>query len=134
MARLQCVPHETEENLQLNLAMNKFCKQSGLKSKIMNLHARMVDMEKRIIRMTLQQEDMISEIVTKLIEFVKNSNDVENNNVLSFLAQLNNESGQLETLAKILTATNKLRKELDTFRTCCNRLIVIEDERNSLGS
>ncbi|KAF2890679.1 hypothetical protein ILUMI_15494 [Ignelater luminosus] len=111
--------------------MNKFCKQTGIKSKIMNLHARMVDIEKRIIRMTLQQEDMIREIVTKLIAFVKNSNDGENN-VLSFLAQLNNESGQLETLARILAATNKLRKELDTFRTCCNRLIVIEDERNSL--
>lgn len=38
-----------------------------------------------------------------------------------------------ETLAHILGATCELKKELDLFKTCCNRLISVEAERNVLG-
>lgn len=92
----------------------------------------MVNVEKRILRLVEQQEDMVRIIVNKFTVFAKGSYNYEGlvNYVSSNLERTNYE---FEVLAKIFDTTTKLRKELETFRTCCNRLILIEDERNSLG-
>lgn len=43
------------------------------------------------------------------------------------------DSKQLELFNNLLTTTKALKRELAMYRNCCNRLIAIEDERNSIG-
>ncbi|KAK4872488.1 hypothetical protein RN001_014517 [Aquatica leii] len=105
-----CVPNEAEENLAVNLALVKFCNQTGFKSRIAILHDRMIDMEKKLLKVIENQEDAIQEV----------------------FKNCENQNDQSEMFAKILESTCILRSELEAFRTCCNRLIVIEDERNDL--
>ncbi|XP_031356316.1 uncharacterized protein LOC116180462 isoform X2 [Photinus pyralis] len=102
-----CIPVMAEENLHLNLALNQFCRKNGVKSKIMSLHERMTSVERRIVRVANSQEEMVE----TLRKFPR----------------------ETEWLPKILESNDVLRTELEAFRTCCNRLILIEDERNCLG-
>lgn len=99
----------------------------------MNLHERMLCMEKNILNVAQEQEEMVHGIVTKIAEFSKHDSTAACNPKL-FLSKLNDNDEKVDNLAKILGSTIKLRKELDVFKTCCNRLVIIEDERNSLGS
>ncbi|KAF5279966.1 hypothetical protein FQA39_LY18187 [Lamprigera yunnana] len=105
-----CAPVEAEENLQVNLALTQFCKQTGLKSRIMSLHERMVNVEKRLLRVASEEEEMAQCV----------------------LKRISGDSNQAEILSKILESCDILRTELEAFRTCCSRLILIEDERNCL--
>ncbi|KAK5639901.1 hypothetical protein RI129_010712 [Pyrocoelia pectoralis] len=69
----------------------------------MSLYERMVSIEKRLERTVNQQEEIVQ-------QFPRYS----------------------EFLPKILESSDALRTELEAFRTCCKRLILIEDERNCL--
>ncbi|KAF5292860.1 hypothetical protein FQR65_LT11112 [Abscondita terminalis] len=110
-----CVPVEAEENIAVNLALVKFCNQRGLKSRIASLHHRMHLVETQILRL-VDDQDIVIEKLSKSITTNHQKDEIE----------------ECAILKQILDTTRVLRSELEAFRTCCNRLMVIEDERNSL--
>lgn len=65
------MPQASEDSLPLNLAINKFCKQSGIKTKLLLLHERMSQLEYKIGNALKDQEFILRKIVNKLCEIVK---------------------------------------------------------------
>lgn len=101
----------------------------------MGLYERMTTIDERIHTIVSRQECLLREIVEKLIGHSCKafSFNVFNNNSNHCLSHLFNNRKQFEMLNEMFQATISLKSELDRYRLCCNRLIVIEDERNALG-
>lgn len=89
----------------------------------MNLYDRMTTIDKKIEKIVLQQEYLLKEVVNNFIGM---------NNKFC-ISQLFLTQQHFEILNQIFHGTVNLKSELDRYRLCCNKLILIEDERNTLG-
>lgn len=128
---LQCCSEALEGNMGVKIAMTNFNKKMGIKSNALCLYERMCYIDERISSSLDDQEFILRKIVNKLCELVRHANGN-----IEFKVQFSNfitDPFHIELFNKLLNATINLRKKLDTFRICCNRLITIEDERNAIG-
>lgn len=129
---LQCSLEALEESMAVNLAMTNFNRKMGIKSNVLSLYERMCYIDERISASLDDQEFILRKIVNKLCELVRHANGS-----IEFKVRFSNfitDPFHIELFSKLLNATINLRKKLDTFRICCNRLIATEDERNAIGS
>lgn len=111
--------------------MCKFYKDTQTKTPIRNLFEQMFDIERRLTDTVTQQENMVQIILDIILKFAKNcieGNDAEIQ-LKSFLQYFN----QFEIFNELLLSTKNLQNDLNTMRVYCNRLVVIEDERNAIG-
>lgn len=93
----------------------------------MSLYERMTVIDQQIQSIVSRQECLLREMIEKLIGHTFKS---DNNDSLS---QVLSSRQQFKMLNDMFHATASLQSELERYRLCCNRLIVIEDERNQLG-
>lgn len=115
--------------MQLSLAITNFQRESGTKSKMTELYERMLDIDQNISLNMEDQQIMIYEAISQLYGAGR---DVRN--CAKKLSRCNfPRDSDCEILARILSATYDLKKELDDFRACCNNLISVEGKRNMLG-
>lgn len=92
----------------------------------------MSDIDERIRAILHRQEGVLGEFLDHV--FTEASNASEMVKFDKCLSSYLHDRRQIEFFERIFTSTVSLKKELDRFRLCCNRLIIIEDERNSLGA
>lgn len=123
-----CQSNATEENLLVNLALSRFCKKMGFKSKIIVLYERMCNMEDRVNTILQVQECVIRKILSRFFDLVK----IDEVDVKRQLKKLLANPEYTELFNNLIHANVALRKNLDVFRICCDRLIVIEEERNMI--
>lgn len=103
-----------------------------MKSRLMNLYERMTAIEEQIQNMICRQEFILKEIFEKFIGRTCMTNFTICHKEDTISQPFSNKQ-QFEMLNEMLNATVSLSGELDRYRLCCNKLIVIEDERNALG-
>lgn len=114
------------------MAMCKFYNETQEKSPIRNLFEQMFDIERRLHTTINQQENMVQIVLDIIMKFAKNSmegSDAELQ-LKSFLKYFN----QFEVFQDLLISTKKVQNDLNSMKVYCNRLVVIEDERNALGN
>lgn len=99
----------------------------------MSLYERMTAIDGQIQVIVSRQECLLLEIVEKVIGQSFKGANIHTLNNKSCLTQIFSNREQFEMLNEIFHATISLKNELDRYRLCCNRLIVVEDERNALG-
>lgn len=98
----------------------------------MKLYERMATTDEQIQNVIERQEYLLQEIVDKFIGITfKEDCNLLNNKIC--LPQVFFSKRHFDMLNDIFHATVDLKSELDRYGLCCNRLIVIEDERNTLG-
>ncbi|KAL3285428.1 hypothetical protein HHI36_019530 [Cryptolaemus montrouzieri] len=124
-----CSSQVTEENLPVTLAVNRFYRQMGFKSRIINLYDRMCNIDGRISNMLQIQECFLKKVISKICDMVRKGNRVD---IQFNLRRLTLNSEYMEMFNNLLNANIGLKKNLDTFRICCDRLIIIEEERNMI--
>ncbi|KAK9891339.1 hypothetical protein WA026_014581 [Henosepilachna vigintioctopunctata] len=122
-----CHPQSVDDNLPVTLAVNRFNKQSGHKSKIINLYDRMCCIDGRISGLLQVQECFLRKLIGKICEFAKNGSEIDVQ--LNYRKMLTNPE-YMNIFNNLIHANIGLKKSLDTFRICCDRLIVVEEERN----
>lgn len=99
----------------------------------MSLHERMANIDARIFAIVERQEILLAEVVDKLLRCSKNEVDRQKFESGCCLSQMFPSVNQFDMFNEMFNATLSLRADLDRYRLCCNRLLVIEDERNTLG-
>lgn len=72
---------------------------------------------------------IILDIIMKFAKCCVENNDAELQ-LKSFLQYFN----QFEIFNDLLISTKNLQNDLNTMKVHCNRLVVIEDERNAIGN
>lgn len=113
------------------MAMCKFYKDSGMKSPLRVVFEQMFDIENRLHSVLTQQENMVQIILDKVVKFARNC--VIGEEIEKQLSYFLKYFSQFDVFNEILSSTKNLHNELDSLRIYCNRLIIIEDERNALG-
>ncbi|XP_045464858.1 unconventional myosin-XVIIIa-like isoform X2 [Harmonia axyridis] len=124
-----CNPSVMEENIPVTLAINRFCLKVGIKSRIIILYERMCEIDGKISNLLRIQECLLRRVVEKICETLKREDGI------TLQIQVRNMLASPEYLGlfnNLLNASVGLRKNLDTFRICCDRLLIIEEERNSI--
>lgn len=119
-SNLQCDSEVIDGNIPLTLAVTNFYRQTGKKSALMALHERMTNIDERIQSVVARQERILRNVLEKIAEPAQPSGLCVTRDHFSMLNEL-------------FDATLRLQSELDRYRLYCNRLIDVEDERNSLG-
>lgn len=114
------------------MAMCKFYKEAQAKSPIRSLFEQMFDLERRLHSTISQQENLIQIILDIIMKFAKNC--IEGNDAEAQLKHFLKYFNQFEVFNDLLTTTKNLQNDLNSMRVHCNRLVVIEDERNALGN
>lgn len=126
----QCNPLVIDENIPISLAVNRFYFRVGIKSRIVVLHERMCKIDGRIHNLLHIQECLLRRVVEKMFQMMKKEKG------LTIQFQIRNMMTKPEYLSlfnNLVNASLGLKKNLDTFRICCDRLLIIEEERNSIG-
>lgn len=124
-----CSPENVEDNIPLVLAMGSFRRDLGIKSKIYQMYERMNDLY-RSSKETLQnQEVALKNFFTHLyLTFTSSSDTVDVRNIIGILK----DPRQIVLINDLLDSTIDLKSILEHFRVSCERLIIIEDERNEI--
>ncbi|XP_060519607.1 protein Daple-like isoform X2 [Cylas formicarius] len=122
-----CAPQACEISLAVNLALNKFCRQAGLKTKLSRLHERMSQLDYQVASSLGDQEFVLRRIVSNLCEHVRQQIANGEKPIWRYLT-----ASQVDLFEKLLDATLSLRRTLNNFRICCDRLIIVEEERNNV--
>ncbi|KAJ8938988.1 hypothetical protein NQ318_015553 [Aromia moschata] len=126
-----CSPRAPLQSVAVSMAMSRFGKPLGVRSELCALYERARAADGGVAACLRDQEFVLRKVVTKLCEFVKYANGGHD-----FGLQFSNfiaEPRHLELFGGLLRATARLRRKLDTFRICCDRLLVAEDERNAIA-
>ncbi|XP_060519608.1 girdin-like isoform X3 [Cylas formicarius] len=123
-----CAPQACEISLAVNLALNKFCRQAGLKTKLSRLHERMSQLDYQVASSLGDQEFVLRRIVSNLCEHVRQQIANGEKPIWRYLT-----ASQVDLFEKLLDATLSLRRTLNNFRICCDRLIIVEEERNNVA-
>ncbi|KAL1502061.1 hypothetical protein ABEB36_007263 [Hypothenemus hampei] len=124
-----CFPQASECSLPLNLAMNKFYRKMGVKTKLLSLHERMKILEKKISNLLTNQEYILKKIVNKWCDFFKVRQDSSfHEKFQTFLLNTVN----VTLFDELLSATISLGNELENFKIACQRVLIIEEERNNI--
>ncbi|XP_074037060.1 uncharacterized protein [Leptinotarsa decemlineata] len=126
-----CTAWELDKSLPVELAMSEFRRTNGLKSTVQHLYEHMKYIDEKLVVTLRGQEFILKKIVKRLFHFLKHSND--NIQFKMSTSKVFKTEFCLELFNKLLDATLVLRRKLEAFRICCNRLIVIEDERNVIA-
>ncbi|KAG5894711.1 hypothetical protein JTB14_034759 [Gonioctena quinquepunctata] len=120
-----------DENIPIVLAMGRFRKECGMKSNVHNLYEHMRCIDEKLVSTLRVQEFILRKIVKKLFQFLKNPN--RKMQIKLECGRLFQNDFCLDLFNRVLEATLILKRKLESFRICCNRLIVIEDERNFIA-
>ncbi|XP_044754462.1 golgin subfamily A member 4-like [Coccinella septempunctata] len=125
-----CNPLLMEENIPITLAVNRFNMQAGIKSKIFVLYERMSRIDGRINNLLHIQECLLRRVVEKMCDIVrKDKGWTMQIQIRSFITK----PEYINLFNNLLNASIGLRKNLETFRICCDRLLIIEEERNTVA-
>lgn len=114
------------------MAMCKFYRETEQKSPIRNLFEQMFDIEKRLHTTISQQENMVQIIYDIIMKFAKNC--IEGNDAELQLKNFLKYFNQFEIFNDLLISTKNVQNDLNSMKVYCNRLVIVEDERNSLGN
>uniref|UniRef100_A0AAR5Q4E8 Uncharacterized protein n=1 Tax=Dendroctonus ponderosae TaxID=77166 RepID=A0AAR5Q4E8_DENPD len=125
---LSCTPLASEYSLPLTLAINQFCKQAGIKSNLAKLHERLKLLDGNLSNALKDQEFVLRKIVNKLCEFLRFQEICNGDQFGGFISS----PLHVDLFDQLLTATVGLRRRLEAFRICCDRLILVEEERNAI--
>ncbi|XP_048521593.1 uncharacterized protein LOC109542956 [Dendroctonus ponderosae] len=125
---LSCTPLAYEYSLPLTLAMNQFCKQAGIKSNLAKLHERLKRLDSDLSNALKDQEFVLRKIVNKLCEFLRFQEICNGDQFGGFISS----PLHVDLFDQLLTATVGLRRRLEAFRICCDRLILVEEERSAI--
>ncbi|XP_057658243.1 probable DNA double-strand break repair Rad50 ATPase [Diorhabda carinulata] len=118
---------ENTEDLPVVLDFAQFTKQNGMKSIILRLYEHMKHIDRKLYKYLNTQEFILRKISEKLYEVLEKPYEQR-----ILLQQTINPAVYLDLFIALLEATVGLRQKLNSFRICCNRLILIEDERNHI--
>lgn len=124
-----CSPENLEDNLPIVLSLEHFRKENGMKSNLFRLYEYMEGLDEKLHKSLNCQEYILRKIIEEFCIAMKKQSKVKINFNVS---QPNQQNICVDLFNNLLDATVSLRKKLDSFRICCNRLLLIEDERNNL--
>lgn len=155
----KCYPQFAEDNTQLSLAMYKFIRDTGGKTRLVRLHEKLTEYAHRVQIALIRHEKLIrrfeyddvetaaaatppleiedSERETsetrELIQMNNNNELMVDNESLNYRKKAYRMS-QLEINSQLLSAMSLIKKELQKFRICSEKIIKLEEERNILGN
>ncbi|CAG9768183.1 unnamed protein product [Ceutorhynchus assimilis] len=124
-----CTLQASEESLPVNLALYRFCKQSGMKTKLQLLHDRMNQLDSDVSHSLKDHEFVLRKIINRLCEFVQ---EMSNGDFKDQFGRFINDPLHVNLFDKLLSATLSLRSKLEMFRNCCDRILIIEEKRNAI--
>ncbi|RZC36520.1 leucine-rich repeat-containing protein [Asbolus verrucosus] len=121
-----CLPELTDDNMTVALAMNKFYRELGMKSRIMDLYDRVCNIAGRTNCIIQTQEVILNEILTNMRQYM-NPNEIK-----KFLGNFDINTNYIEVFNSLLDTTLSLKRSMHSFRNCCDRLINTEEKRNEI--
>jgi hypothetical protein len=123
----QCLPELTDDNMTVALAMNKFYRELGMKSRIMDLYDRVCNIAGRTNCIIQTQEVILNEIISNMRQYMNPSE------IKKFLGNFDINTNYIEVFNSLLDTTLSLKRSMNSFRNCCDRLINTEEKRNEIG-
>ncbi|XP_049819285.1 ecotropic viral integration site 5 protein [Aethina tumida] len=121
-----CRTDISDVSVPLILAMDRFKKEIGIKSKNTLLYERMIKLDNKIESVVSSQQRTLKDIVRQLTQYFSQRPDSVYPTCITI------PPAQLELFYELLRKTASLSKSLDVYRICCNRLIATEDEKNTI--
>lgn len=115
-----CAPQLSEQNMQLSLAMYKFIKDNGGKSKLNILHEKLHEYDVRVTELLAKQEELVKNASEQGIS----GKDGPDNKSCSL--------SHYDIYTRIMNATVQVKKELEELRVCSEQIMNLEAERNAL--
>ncbi|KAJ3635433.1 hypothetical protein MTP99_008342 [Tenebrio molitor] len=121
-----CLPELTDDNMTVALAMNKFYRELGMKSRIMDLYDRVCNIAGRTNCIIQTQEVILNEIISNMRQYMNPSE------IKKFLGNFDINTNYIEVFNSLLDTTLSLKRSMNSFRNCCDRLINTEEKRNEI--
>ncbi|XP_030755839.1 myosin-J heavy chain-like isoform X1 [Sitophilus oryzae] len=129
-----CSPQVSDESLPLNLAINKFCRQNGLQTRLSCMYERMNRLDTNLLRCLRDQEYVLEQIVKELCNDTKRKFTGVPKVELKFQfgSPYVTNPNVVDLFIKLLNATLHLKRKLIGFKICCDRVLIVEEERNGI--
>ncbi|CAH0548068.1 unnamed protein product [Brassicogethes aeneus] len=121
----KCCGDVIEESIPLGLAMTKFRNETGIKTRSYSLYEKMLRIDQKISGMLNNQQQILKRMVKTMFMTTQNEQQTQP-------AWFNLYPIHIEIFNKLMYRTMALAKSLNIFRICCDRLMVQEDERNTI--
>ncbi|EFA01221.2 chromosome partition protein Smc [Tribolium castaneum] len=121
-----CLPELTDDNMTVALAMNKFYRELGMKSRIMELYDRVCNIAGRTNCVIQTQEVILNEIISNMKQYMSPAE------IKKFLGNFDINTNYIEIFNSLLDTTISLKSSMNGFRKCCDRLINAEEKRNEI--
>ena len=109
------------------LAMNKFYRELGMKSRMMDLYDRICSIAGRTNCIIQTQEGILNEIISNMRDYMNPSE------FKKFLGNFDINTNYIEVFNSLLDTTLSLKRSMNSFRNCCDRLVNTEEKRNEIG-
>ncbi|XP_063925811.1 chromosome partition protein Smc-like [Zophobas morio] len=121
-----CLPELTDDNMTVALAMNKFYRELGMKSRMMDLYDRICSIAGRTNCIIQTQEVILNEIISNMRDYMNPSE------FKKFLGNFDINTNYIEVFNSLLDTTLSLKRSMNSFRNCCDRLVNTEEKRNEI--
>lgn len=124
---LTCLADAGDDNIGISMELVNFCRQNGIPTKLKNIYNNMFENEKKLRNLMRLQGKVLKMILSKIME-TKVDDPTHN-----IMGSLETSPGQFSLFYSLFQINTALHKELRSLRIYCNKLIVVEDERNSIA-